>query len=160
MTEKTQTAGIRFLRRIRKSSDTHRWDCRYGLPTVPEFYKMKAIADFGIFGYSRPRESYYKALNGWFESRFNLDIKPEWVVFTPGIVFALNMAVKTFTKEGEGVLVQRPVYYPFLNAIKNNGRKLINNPLIYKDGKYVMDFDDLERKIVDNNVRLILCQSA
>lgn len=126
------------------------------VPTVNE--KLKKIAEFGVYGYSRPRESYFAALNTWYKGRFGFDIKPEWVVFTPGVVFALNMAVKTFTAEGDGVLVQRPVYYPFLNAIKNNGRKLINNPLIYKDGKYSMDFADLEKKIVENNVKLmILC---
>lgn len=149
-----------FYDEYAKTVDTQAmWIADMDFPTVPAVVdKMKSIADFGVYGYSRPREGYYAALNGWFKSRFNFDIKPEWVVFTPGVVFALNMAVKTFTKEGDGVLVQRPVYYPFLNAIKNNGRKLINNPLIYKDGKYAMDFDDLEKKIVDNNVRLmILC---
>lgn len=77
-------------------------------------------------------------------------------MFTPGIVFALNMAVKTYTNEGDGVLVMRPVYYPFLNAIKNNKRKLINSSLVYSDGKYSINFTDLEQKIVDEKVKLML----
>lgn len=110
---------------------------------------MEDVATFGIYGYARPMSGYYEALKNWYKTHFDAEFENEQVVFTPGIVFALNMAVKTYTNEGDGVLVMRPVYYPFLNAIKNNKRKLINSPLAYSDGKYSINFDDLEQKIVD-----------
>ncbi len=114
--------------------------------------------EHGIFGYSWPDDRYYDALKKWFSERHNFEIKKEWVVNTPGVVFALCTAIKAFTNEGDSVLIQRPVYYPFSNSIRNLNRKLVNNPLIYNDGVYSIDFEDFENKIVKENVKLfILC---
>lgn len=149
-----------FYKEYGKTDDTQSmWIADMDFATFPEMkMELGKVAEFGVYGYSRPRDSYYNALNNWYKTRFDFDIKKEWVVFTPGVVFALNTAVRTFTNPGDGVLVQRPVYYPFLNAVKNNNRKLINNPLICRDGKYSMDYADLEDKIVKNKVKLmILC---
>lgn len=77
---------------------------------------------------------------------------------TPGVVFALATAVQAYTREGESVMIQQPVYYPFANVIENNHRQLVNNPLRLVDGHYEMDFEDFERKVVQNDVKLfILC---
>jgi cystathionine beta-lyase len=112
----------------------------------------------GLFGYSMPGDAYYEALRGWFLRRFQYEIDRGWVVQSPGVVFALAAAVRAFTEEGGGVLIQRPVYYPFTNVIRANNREIINNPLRLEDGAYHIDFEDFERKIAQNNVKLfILC---
>ena len=112
----------------------------------------------GIFGYGEPLDSYYEAVEGWFLKYYGWKTKREWLVKTPGIVFALAMAVRAFTKEGEGVLIQPPVYYPFSNVIRNNNRKIVESPLVYKNGKYSIDFSDFEEKASRSDVTLfILC---
>jgi cystathionine beta-lyase len=113
-------------------------------------------ANHGIFGYSDVKESYFKAVSDWFINYFGYETRPEWLVKTPGVVFALAAAVRAFTDEGDGVLIQRPVYYPFSGVIRDNNRKIINSPLVYENGEYHIDFEDFEKKIRDNNVRLFL----
>lgn len=116
------------------------------------------VSKHGIFGYSEVKEDYFLALKKWFAKQYGWDISPTWLVKTPGVVFAISMAVRAFTKEGDGVLIQRPVYYPFSESINNNDRKLINSPLVYEDGAYHIDFEDFENKIIENHVKLfILC---
>lgn len=117
---------------------------------------LKQTVDFGVFGYSSPAEAYFDAVTGWFSRRYHWTPKAEWLVKTPGVVVALAMAVQTLTREGEAVLIQPPVYYPFANMVNNNGRKLIRNPLVLKDGKYSIDFADFEQKILDNDVKLFM----
>lgn len=113
--------------------------------------------DHGIFGYTETREAYFEAVSGWLLKHHGLEIRPEWVVKTPGVVFALAMAVKAFAGEGEAVLIQQPVYYPFTEVIEDNNRKLVSSDLVLgEDGKYHIDFEDLEQKIKDNQVKLFL----
>ena len=123
-------------------------------PSVLE--AMKKSAEHGIFGYSDIKSDYYDIVSSWFTKRFNWKTEREWLVVTPGVVYALATAVRAFTKKGEAVIIQPPVYYPFYNVINNNERKLIENPLVYKDGKYEIDFVDFEKKIVDNDVKLFI----
>lgn len=122
---------------------------------------QKAVAEkaaHGIWGYSRPDNRYYDALKKWYKERHNFEVQNEWVVNTPGVCFALATAVKAFTKEGESVLIQKPVYYPFFNIINSLQRKVVNSSLILKNNHYEIDFDDFERKIVQENVKMfILC---
>ena len=109
-----------------------------------------------IYGYSEAGEDYYKAVQGWFKDRFDFETKRQWIVKTPGIVNALCIAIRAFTSEGEGIIIQPPVYYPFARSIILNGRKLVNNPLIYRDGAYGIDFEDFEKKIVEGGVRMFI----
>lgn len=113
-------------------------------------------ANHGIFGYSDVKESYFEATRDWFINYFGYETRREWLVKTPGVVFALAAAVRAFTDEGDGVLIQRPVYYPFSGVILDNNRKIVNNPLVYENGGYHIDFEDFEKKIRDNKVRLFL----
>ncbi len=115
--------------------------------------------EHGIFGYSEVQEEYFKALRNWMKSRHRWDIESDWLIKTPGVVFALAMAVKAFTREGDGVLIQQPVYYPFSEVIVDNGRKIVSNTLKQDEmGKYQIDFEDLEEKIVRENIQLFfLC---
>lgn len=112
----------------------------------------------GIFGYSEGKGAYYDAVSGWFETRFGWQTKPEWLVKTPGVVYALAMAVRALTKPGDSVLIQTPVYYPFFSVIRDNHRTIAENPLVYENGRYTIDFADFERRITEQDVRLfILC---
>lgn len=110
----------------------------------------------GTFGYGEPMDSYYEAVQAWFEKYYGWKTQREWIVKTPGIVYALAMAVRAFTNEGDGVLILPPVYYPFSNVIKNNNRELVESPLVYENGKYSIDFDDFEEKASRENVKLFI----
>lgn len=119
---------------------------------------IKKRADHGIFGYSLPLEEYYSAMNYWYTKRYDWKIEPEWVINSPGIVPALNFIIRALTEPGDKVIIQQPVYYPFKSSIENNDRVVVNNSLINKDGKYVMDYEDLEEKANDPKTKLmILC---
>lgn len=112
----------------------------------------------GIFGYTAPKDDYYQAVQGWYRAQFGWETEREWLVITPGVVFALAQAIAAYTAPGDSVLIQQPVYYPFGETIKAAGRNMVNSQLIYEDGKYRMDDADFERKIVENQVKLfVLC---
>lgn len=120
--------------------------------------EIRSSIELGIFGYSDPKEAYYEALATWFETKFGWRIKQDWNTITPGVVYAIATAIRAFTKENDAVLIQQPVYYPFQESIVSNKRTCINNELVYEDGKYHINFDDFEKKIIENQVKLfILC---
>lgn len=135
------------------------WVADMDFPTAPCIQKAVAEkATHGIWGYSRPDNRYYDALKKWYKERHNFEVQNEWVVNTPGVCFAMAAAIKAFTNEGESVLIQKPVYYPFFNIINSLQRKVVNSSLILKNNHYEIDFDDFERKIVQENVKMfILC---
>ena len=111
----------------------------------------------GIFGYSESGEEYFKAVAGWMRRRHNWEIRPEWLIKTPGVVFALAMSVKAFTEKGDRVLIQQPVYYPFSEVIRDNGRVVVSNDLyLGEDNRYHIDLADFEKKIVEHHVKLFL----
>ena len=133
------------------------WVADMDFQTAPAILeRLEETVKHGIFGYSDGKEGYFAAVQNWYRERFGWETKPEWLVKTPGVVFALAAAVRAYTKEGDGVLLQQPVYYPFSEVITDNGRKIVNSPLKITDGYYTMDFDDLETKIVENKVKLFL----
>ena len=114
--------------------------------------------DHGIFGYSCLDESFHTALANWMKNEHNFTFDRRELVTTPGVVFGLASAIKAFTKEGESVLIQTPVYYPFKNMIEANNRRTVTSSLFEKDGKWQIDFEDFEKKIIENDVKLfILC---
>ncbi len=135
------------------------WVADMDFETAPEIVEaLKARCEHGIFGYSMADKEYFNAVYGWYKNRFNYEIKEEWLVTSPGIVFALNNIIRALTNEGDGILIQRPVYYPFSNAINQNKRTLVNAPLTYKNNTYSIDFTEFEKQIVDNKVKMfILC---
>ncbi len=135
------------------------WVADMDFKTPPCVIKtLVEASNHGIFGYSEVKEDYFNVLRNWFSTHYRWDIERQWLVKTPGVVYALSMAIKAFTKEGDSVIIQRPVYYPFSESVLCNNRNLVNNPLVYKDGSYSIDFIDFEEKIIQNNVKLfILC---
>ncbi|MBR4819119.1 MAG: pyridoxal phosphate-dependent aminotransferase [Clostridiales bacterium] len=117
-----------------------------------------------IFGYSETGadlsdDSYFNAVAGWMKRHHDWDVDIRWLIKTPGVVFALAMAVQAFTKEGDAVLIQQPVYYPFSEVIEDNKRVIVSNDLVLgDDNRYHIDFEDFEKKIVENNIKLFfLC---
>jgi len=111
--------------------------------------------DHGIFGYTDPLDDYFEALNHWFSTRYGYTVDPEWVTLGAGLVYAVHLSVQAFTKPGEGVMVMQPVYYPFSEAIKQNGRKLVNCQLHY-DGAYSIDFEKMEKLIKEEDVKVLI----
>lgn len=125
-------------------------------------YVKEALAkqvEHGIYGYSEVQEEYFEAVKGWMKRHHNWDVEENWLVKTPGIVFALAMAVKAFTEPGDGVLIQLPVYYPFSEVIEDNGRRIVSSNLVLgEDNRYHIDFKDFEEKIQKEHIKLFfLC---
>lgn len=118
--------------------------------------RLSEIVNHGIFGYSDSKEDYFLVLKNWFEKKFGWKVKEEWLVKTPGIVFAIAAAIHAFTKEGDAVLIQQPVYYPFSETILDNKRKLVNSPLKRTGDRYEIDFEDFEEKIIQEKVKLFI----
>ena len=120
--------------------------------------RLKDAVEHGIFGYSEEPDGYFEALHSWYSRRFGWEINREWLIRTPGVVFAVSAAVRAFTNVGDAVLIQQPVYYPFKRAIENNGRKAVNCGLVLKDGRYQIDFDAFEKCAAREEVKLfVLC---
>jgi cystathionine beta-lyase len=119
---------------------------------------IKARTSHGIFGYSDADESYLQALENWTQHRYGWKIKRDWLVTTQGVITSVFAALRIFTKPGDSIIIQPPVYQFFRRGINENKRKVVDNPLILKDGRYTIDFDDFEKKISDNQVKMfILC---
>lgn len=120
---------------------------------------LHKTVDNRIFGYSIFPNEYYEAIQYWFKKRHDWEIKKEEIIYSPGTVHALNIAVRAFTEPGDGVIIQRPVYPPFTRAIEGNGRQVVNNALICDDeGYYSIDFKDFEAKAKEEKTKLfILC---
>lgn len=113
----------------------------------------------GIFGYSEVQTPYFEIVRDWMKKHHNWEVQERWLVKTPGIVFALAMAVKAYTEPGDSVLLQLPVYYPFSEVIRDNGRKVVSSTLyLGSDNRYHMDFQDFEKKIIEEKIKLFfLC---
>ena len=120
---------------------------------------LQKQVEHGIWGYSEPLAGYFSSVQGWIKRHQDWEVKEEWLVKTPGIVFALAMAVRTFTNPGDAVLIQSPVYYPFSEVIRDNGRRVVSSDLQYgADHRYQMNFEDFETKIVEEKIKLFfLC---
>lgn len=122
---------------------------------VPVLEAIKQRIDHGILGYTERPDSYFAAVCEWMLKRFNWSVRKEWIHFAPGVVPAISFIILAFSSPGAKVVVQPPVYYPFMQTIKNNGRQVVYNPLKLENGRYTMDFADLERKL-DSDVKLLL----
>lgn len=133
------------------------WVADMDFRTAPEIIDaLRDRVEHGIFGYTRVPDTYYEAVTGWFARRHGWTIDREWIIYTSGVVPALSATIKALTRAGDRVLVQTPVYNCFFSSIRNNGCLVEENRLIYEDGTYRIDFDDLERKAADPRVTLML----
>lgn len=108
------------------------------------------------FGYTTVPDSFYDAILSWVERRYHWKIQKEWIVFTPGVVPAFNVAYQAFTQPGDGIIVPSPSYYPFFDGVRNNGRKVVACPLVEADGYWTLDFDLLERQVKDPDNKVLI----
>ena len=146
------------VRRGRPENVLPLWVADMDFKVAPEITQAieKRVAH-GIFGYSEVTEEYFEAVSAWMEQKHGWHVKEDWLVKTPGVVFALAMAVQAFTEPGDAVIIQQPVYYPFSEVIADNGRRIVDNTLELKeDGKYHINFEDFEQKVKENHVKLFL----
>lgn len=124
---------------------------------TPDFI-MKAIrkrVSHEILGYSSRGEGFFDAIKGWYSRRYGWEIHKDWILTTPGVVPALHFAIRALTGQGESILIQPPVYHPFYSLIEGNERLVVLNQLKLTDGRYRMDFDDLEKK-TEGDIALVL----
>ncbi|MCF2690118.1 pyridoxal phosphate-dependent aminotransferase [Bacteroides fragilis] len=153
----------------RRNSNSYKWDAVMGEGVLPmwvadmDFRTAPAVVevlrkrmDHGIFGYTKVPPVYYDAIINWFTRRHGWQIDRDWIIYTSGVVPALSAIIKALTVPGDRVLVQTPVYNCFFSSIRNNGCEIVANPLVYTNGTYRIDFDDLARKATDPKVRLLL----
>ena len=172
----TQTGGPDMPEYIKRSgTDSAKWDGlkqTFGEEGLLPFWvadmdfrvdshieeALRAYLDTGAYGYYTVPDSYYDAFIEWEKREHGLSVEREWIRFTPGVVSGFHFAVNSLTEPGDAVILTTPVYYPFMNAVKNNGRKMICSELVNRDSRYYIDFEDFERKIQENSVKaFILC---
>ena len=126
-------------------------------PTAPAIKDaLKNLVENTILGYACPTEEYFDATISWMKRRHNFDVKKEWFMSTPGVIPALSILIQSVTKPGDAILLLTPVYYPFDMVTISNGRRLVYSPLVNKDGRYEIDYDDLTEKAKMPEVKAIL----
>ena len=112
--------------------------------------------EHGVFGYTKLPESYCDAYKKWHKDRYDYEVNKDWIRFAPGIVQAILWVIHAYTKENEAIIIMPPVYYPFANSIRNSKRKLVESPLVEKDGTFKIDFEKFENEIANNDVKLYI----
>lgn len=133
------------------------WVADMDLPAAEEIRQaLREAVEHGIYGYSEVKAPYFNAVHDWMLNCHGWEVKREWMVKTPGIVYAIAAAVRALTKEGDGVMIQNPGYYPFGQVVRDNGRVLADNTLHEENGRYTMDYEDMERQIEEFHVKLFL----
>ena len=152
----------------RRGTDCVKWD-EYGPDAIPmwvadmDFQAAPPILaalqkrlDHGVFGYEKVPQRYYDAVTGWFSRRHGWHFKAEDIIPTTGVIAAYSACIKAFTEPGDKVILQTPVYNHFFPAVRNNRCFESRNELIYKDGRYSIDFEDLERRAADPRTKVLL----
>ena len=157
----------------RKNTNSLKWDAldvRYGDPDLISMWvadmeikspkeiieALKNRCEHGVFGYSYASDEYYSALISWLKEKYNFNIEKDWIRFSQGVVTAIYCFINIFTKINDSVLILTPVYYPFHNAVKDNNRKLITTDLINNNGYFTINYEDVEKKIIENDVKLFI----
>lgn len=134
------------------------WVADMDLPCPPEVVQaIEARAKHPIYGYPGDNGALFEAAKGWVARRFGAEVDTDWMVAIPGVVPGIQVAINAFTKPGDKVIIQPPVYPPFFSTSEELGRRIVENPLKRVDGKYVMDFDDLRKKIDQRTKLFVLC---
>lgn len=153
----------------RRGSNSSKWDTNKSDDVLPLWVAdmdfktappiINALArrvEHGVFGYANVPDAYYQAVTSWFERRHHFTVEQDWVLFTTGVVPALSAIIMALTEPGDHVLVQSPVYNCFFSSIRNNQCEMVSNDLLYSDGIYSIDFDDLEKKAANPQTKLML----
>ncbi len=117
---------------------------------------LKQRVECQAYGYTTKPDSFYDAIINWVDRHYHWKVQKDWIVFTPGVIPGYTIVIQSFTEPGDGIIVQTPVYYPFMDGVNNNGRKLVLNPLKEENGHWTMDFEDLEAKVKDPANKLLI----
>lgn len=155
----------------RHHTNCYKWDVTDDSEVIPmwvadmDFQAAPAITDalrkrveHGVFGYTKVPDEYYEAIINWFERRHGWTVSKEWILYTTGVVPAVSVAIKAMTQPGDGVIMHTPAYNCFFSSIRNNGCRLTESRLINDNGRFSMDYDNLERLCSDpNNKVMLLC---
>lgn len=155
----TDRRGTNSLKWDVPENELPMWVADMDFETAPEIREaLKKRVEHGIFGYTVVPDAWREAVTGWWDCRHGFKVEKEWLVFCTGVVPAISSAVRKMTTVGENVLVQTPVYNIFFNSIRNNGRNIVENRLLYDGDSYRIDWEDLEVKLSDPQTTLmILC---
>jgi len=156
----------------RKNTDSVKWDLAEDgkvLPmwvadmdfrTAPEIIEaISGKISHGVFGYSNFPKNFHQAIIDWWKNYHQFTIEKDWLLPVPGMIISLSAIVRTFLKPGENIILQTPVYNHFFTIVESCSCNLLENNLIYEDGNYKIDFDDLERKASDENTKMLLISS-
>lgn len=151
----------------RRNTSSIKWDVKENeLPmwvADMDFLPMLEIQDAVIkaakengYGYTYPTEDFFKAYQSWWLTRHHVNIDTSWMIFASGVVSALDSMIRTLTNVDDGIMLLSPVYHTFYNIIRNNNRKVVTSGLINKDDNYYIDYQDIENKFKNNNVKMLI----
>ena len=119
---------------------------------------LVSVANNGVFGYSEADSSYDKAVTDWFMKRYGWNVDPDTILKLPGVVLGVSLAIRALTEVNDSILIFEPLYGPIGRSVRGNGRNLVISDLVRNGLRYEIDFDDMERKIIENNVKMfVLC---
>jgi cystathionine beta-lyase len=116
---------------------------------------MKKRAAHSVYGYTVYPETYFQVIENWMQNRFSWNIEKEWIVPCYGVVPSLNFIISAFSEEGDGIIVQTPIYPPFVSSVKHKKRRVLDNRLVYENGSYHIDFEDFETKAKEAKLFLL-----
>ncbi|PTN10361.1 MalY/PatB family protein [Mangrovibacterium marinum] len=159
---------------LRDGTNSLKWDAReriFGKPDVlplwvadmdfktPDFIldALRKRLDHEVLGYTFRPDSYFQSIVDWMKQRHDWAIQKEWISFSPGVVAGLNLLIEAFSDEGDEIIIQKPVYFPFFESVTGNKRVVLENPLKLVDGRYTFDLDDLKTKVTAKTKMLLLC---
>lgn len=156
---KTNASIIKYMLNLNYYDDTiSMWVADMDFATAPQIIEsIKNRADKLIMGYTIANDDYYNSIINWYKKRHNMLIKKEWLVFSHGTIEGLRNSIRALTKEGDGIIIQPPVYFPFEGNVKETGRKVVRNTLIKNENNgYSIDFEDFEEKCKDPNTKMFI----
>ncbi|MCL1848806.1 MAG: pyridoxal phosphate-dependent aminotransferase [Clostridiales bacterium] len=133
------------------------WVADMDFPAAPPILDaLQVRLNHGIFGYVDPPDGYYQAISNWWRDNHNYELRREWIQDSPGVMFSIALAIRAFTRPGDSVMVQTPVYYPFYSTIQLNNRNLVECPINYEKKEYTIDFEAFQETLQREKVKLFL----
>ncbi len=155
----TNSIKVDALERVFGSKDViPLWVADMDFLSPPEITEgLKKRVEHGIFGYVEPGERYFSSIINWLKNRHDWSVSKETITFVPGVVKGFAFAIDVFTNDNDKIIIQPPVYPPFKGTTEDLNREIVNNPLIFEDGQYSMDFDNLREVAKTGCKMLILC---
>ncbi|OEF96601.1 MalY/PatB family protein [Desulfuribacillus alkaliarsenatis] len=156
----------------RANTNTMKWNCKsiFGEDDVLPFWvadmdfkspqpvidSLANRAEHGIYGYTLPGRSYKESITNWITNRHNWEVNQDWILTLPTLIYGITLIMRTFSNVGDQIVIQQPVYHPFARIVNSNQRELSVNELVYENGSYKIDFDDLEQRLANPKTKIFL----